>query len=157
MQRSFRTNQGSKLALIATHVSRAYMKITQLSTQHLFSWTNFKKEDNLNQNTVFISDYGRLRSVTTNLQVTSMLYKNQTLMEKIKERRKQPKSQISQDSFSSHTYLSQLPTAALKVKSRNGETSLQIQSKELRLHRLLLASAIRRKTWAVQLLPSKAI
>lgn len=45
----------------------------------------------------------------------------------------------------------------LKIKSRNGQESLQIQSKGLRLHTLVLASATDRKTRAVQLLPSKTI
>lgn len=54
-----------------------------------------------------------------------------------------------------HTYLRQPPMAALKIKSRNGEVSLQIQLKKLRLHSAGLCYP--QKTCATQLLLIKTI
>lgn len=72
-----------------------------------------------------------------------MLSKNQPLMG---TDIKKPKSCTPRRNFRLPTYLRKPPRAALKIKSRNGEVSLQIEPKTLRLRRLVLAPAIHRKT-----------
>lgn len=155
VQRRYRTNEGSNLGLVPFHVSRAYLKTAQLRRQHL---SYFKEQIWRQRTTRTKTQYSSRLWQTGDSQhkpsVMSMLSKNQSLMGTDS---KQPKSYTSRHGFSLHTYLRQPPMAALKVKSRNGEVSLQIHSKKLRLHRLVLASAIHRKTCAVQLLPSKAV
>lgn len=152
-QRISRTHYGSNLALVPFHVSCIYLKTTQLSKQQP-SYLNKLQDRGQPEPTHSVHrDYDRLRTVITDLQL-SMLSKNQPLMG---TDIKKPKSCTPRRNFRLPTYLRKPPRAALKIKSRNGEVSLQIESKMLRLRRLVLAPAIHRKTWTVQLLPGKAI